>query len=286
MGLLIFFFVKLTRPLITHNFILTIHRLLYYKQRIPNLLLLILFFYISGCQKFQLRNEIDPLDIGLQPGIALTFDDNYYDDWIRMLPILDKYNAKATFFISINRPNKRNKPDLQKILILYNDGHEIGAHTMNHLKIDFYLRNHSLTQYYENEVLPNIKLFDSLGIYTSSFAYPYGHRTTTSDVFLGKCFEKIRTVTIYGKSKPYVNVLNKYEKHIDALSIKATSDNSLRIYENAILNAKACSGVLVLALHKPAIIVQHRLEFSYEMLDSICQFAVQHNMRFYRMLDL
>lgn len=258
----------------------------FYRQKAATWIFLILLFLISGCKKV---GFVDVTVAGyLEPGIVLTFDDNYYDSWIEMLPILDKYNAKATFFISPNYPAKRKKGDLQKILTLYNDGHEIGSHTMNHPKINIYLHYHNLTQLYEHEILPVQKMLDSLGIKATSFAYPYGYNTAASDSFLGHYFNKIRTVANIAKSDRYVDILKENQKFMDGLAnvSKVARPDPLKIYKDAILKAKTNSGILVLLEHKPVQKTTKELTFSYAMLDSICRFVTQHNMRFYRMQDI
>lgn len=61
--------------------------------------------------------------------IALTFDDGPHPKYTeQILDILDKYNAKATFFV-IGK-NAEMYPDI--VLQEYDRGHEIGNHTYSH----------------------------------------------------------------------------------------------------------------------------------------------------------
>ncbi len=225
-------------------------------------------------------------NLDLQPGVAITFDDNYYDEWIDMLPILDSYDAKVTFFISLNYPNNAKKEDKEKILRLYNNGNEIGCHTVNHPKTHIYLKTNSLTSYYLNEIEPSLKFFDMLGISVTSFAYPYGFNTSESDIFLSDYFLTIRTVSRYLKGDLYINVLDYDQKFIDGLDINLSGDSALNIYKKAIINAKKCDGVLVLIEHRPVKIADRKNKLTYAMLDSICNFVKQNNMRFYKIKDL
>ncbi len=61
--------------------------------------------------------------------VALTFDDGPHPTvTMQILNTLDKYNAKATFFVVGNRIEKNSD-----ILIeAFERGHEIGNHTWNH----------------------------------------------------------------------------------------------------------------------------------------------------------
>ena len=61
--------------------------------------------------------------------VAITFDDGPHKDYTpRILDILKKYNAKATFYVLGNRLTYY--PDIVKRA--YDEGHEIGNHTWSH----------------------------------------------------------------------------------------------------------------------------------------------------------
>lgn len=63
--------------------------------------------------------------------VALTFDDGPSQFTSRIVDIMDKYNARATFFVVGNRVNSYKK-DLK---YAYNHGNEIGNHTYDHTKL-------------------------------------------------------------------------------------------------------------------------------------------------------
>lgn len=63
--------------------------------------------------------------------IALTFDDGPTKNLDQILPLLDKYNAKATFFLIGNEIEKH--PEETKILV--EAGHQIGNHTYSHKRM-------------------------------------------------------------------------------------------------------------------------------------------------------
>jgi peptidoglycan/xylan/chitin deacetylase (PgdA/CDA1 family) len=248
-------------------------------------ILVVIILLNSGCSK---ETDFDiALDISagylnhtvaltnLEPGIALTFDDKYFDAWVGMLPILNKYNAKATFFISLNFP-KKNVDFVGKIKKLYNAGNEIGIHTMNHLHLSDYLKHHSINEYYKNEVLPEVRFFNSLGIRPTSFAYPYGEHNAESNKYLSQYFNKIRCM--YGSVD-----IKKVEKVIGASSLMS---RSLKDYKYEILNAKADSSIWVLVEHRPVQIANSHNTFTYSMLDSICKFVSEQNMRFYCLQEI
>ncbi|MCT2346399.1 polysaccharide deacetylase family protein [Bacillales bacterium AN1005] len=65
--------------------------------------------------------------------VALTFDDGPTGNVDDLLLLLDKYNAKATFFL-IGRELKGNLPTAEKIVAA---GHQIGNHTYSHNRMVF-----------------------------------------------------------------------------------------------------------------------------------------------------
>lgn len=65
--------------------------------------------------------------------IALTFDDGPTKNVDKLLPLLDKYNAKATFFL-IGSDLKKHPEEGRKIA---EAGHQIGNHTYSHNRMVF-----------------------------------------------------------------------------------------------------------------------------------------------------
>jgi peptidoglycan-N-acetylglucosamine deacetylase len=65
--------------------------------------------------------------------IALTFDDGPSEETKKLLKVLKKYNAKATFFIWGERISGRENI----INEMKNSGHEIGNHTYSHKRLWF-----------------------------------------------------------------------------------------------------------------------------------------------------
>src|SRR5574342_383701 len=60
--------------------------------------------------------------------IALTFDDGPTENVDQLLPLLDQYKAKATFFL-IGRDIKKHPEEAEKLV---EAGHQIGNHTYSH----------------------------------------------------------------------------------------------------------------------------------------------------------
>ncbi len=63
--------------------------------------------------------------------VAITFDDGPTKNVEDILPILEKYNAKATFFL-IGNEMEKNPEEAKKIAMA---GHQIGNHTYSHQRM-------------------------------------------------------------------------------------------------------------------------------------------------------
>ena len=64
--------------------------------------------------------------------IALSFDDGYKNNYTEALPLLEKYRAKASFFVvnrDIGSPIHMNEEEIRGLI---RAGMELGSHTMNH----------------------------------------------------------------------------------------------------------------------------------------------------------
>ena len=65
-----------------------------------------------------------------KPKVVLTFDDGRLTDYTHVKPVLDEYGVKGVFYVNdFDLTNKMTTPMIQE---LYNNGHEIGSHTLNH----------------------------------------------------------------------------------------------------------------------------------------------------------
>lgn len=64
--------------------------------------------------------------------IVLTFDDGYLDNYTNVLPLLKKYEARATFFVVHSKIGHYRYMTHDQIQSLIDNGMEIGSHTINH----------------------------------------------------------------------------------------------------------------------------------------------------------
>ena len=104
------------------------------------------------------------------PGIALTFDDNYIDNWYNYLPLLDSFGAKVTFYIS--RYHRLTPAQKNKLSIIQSKGHEIAFHTTHHLHMCQYLQFMTMDDLEQHEIYEDLNRMRNDGFYPKTFAYP------------------------------------------------------------------------------------------------------------------
>lgn len=117
-------------------------------------------------ENFTLRSDIDPN----KPMVALTFDDGpgYNKASKSILDTLEKYNAKATFFM-VGRNAAAHPGNIKRKVKL---GMELGNHTWNH-------------EHYGDNVVPSDiskasnAIYNICGLYPSAFRSPGGETTGT-----------------------------------------------------------------------------------------------------------
>jgi peptidoglycan/xylan/chitin deacetylase (PgdA/CDA1 family) len=137
----------------------------------------------SNLQEKELTSSTRQTDFrwpeGRRAAISLTFDDARFSQIERGLPILDEYNVKATFYVSI-RPLEERVDEWKRAAA---NGHEIGNHSLTHpCSGNFpFSREKALEEYtierirYEldeaNKIIERL-----LGVRPVSYAYPCGQK--------------------------------------------------------------------------------------------------------------
>ena len=104
--------------------------------------------------------------------VYLTFDDGPSENTKKIMDILDKYNAKATFFVT-----GRNQKYNYLIKDAYNAGHTIGLHTYSH---DYQTVYSSVEAYFDdlNKVGQMVK--NEIGFVPHYIRFPGGSSNTIS----------------------------------------------------------------------------------------------------------
>ncbi len=101
--------------------------------------------------------------------VSLTFDDGDADNY-SVRSALAENNLRATFYVVSGFTNSIGYMTDGQLRDLYNDGHEIGGHTLSHIKLTE-VRGGEL----KREICQDRANLVAYGFETVSFAYPFGH---------------------------------------------------------------------------------------------------------------
>ena len=110
------------------------------------------------------------------PPFCLTFDDGYLVQYQQALPVLNRYQVSATFFIIgtvWQGDGVHSYMNLQQVTDLYSRGHEIGSHTVDHRDL-VPLRARDINAYWAELVDSKAQLEALIDDEVSTFAYPDG----------------------------------------------------------------------------------------------------------------
>jgi peptidoglycan/xylan/chitin deacetylase (PgdA/CDA1 family) len=150
----------------------------------------------NGWHSFTMHEAITNRDKLPEKNVVITFDDGYRDNLINALPILKKYNFKATIYLVNDRHDRdwsgyrktknegaglKDEPKLSDddVRELIRSGLiEIGAHTLTHVNLSALGKDESYKEICKSKVL----IEKEFNIICDSFAYPFG-LYKNSDVF-------------------------------------------------------------------------------------------------------
>lgn len=133
------------------------------------------------------KNELKPYTVkNLQsaslspkPVVVFTFDDGAKEDINVMKPLFDEFGYKFTTFIIAGLIGKSylDNPlmDSNELKLLYEDGHEIGSHTMTHIGMGS--NPPGIVDY---EMRESKRILESLGFEVNNFAYPFGQQNNVA----------------------------------------------------------------------------------------------------------
>lgn len=154
-----------------------------------SLLLLAVLFLASSCSSDEVAAPERPPEEPPEPrgGIALSFDDDFVDQWFAQRELFARYDARVTFFVT--RFAQLEEGELERLRTLEADGHEIGCHGVSHLDAR---EAESAERYVREEVEPALAAMAAQGFTPASFAYPWGGRSAELDWLLARRFPVVR----------------------------------------------------------------------------------------------
>lgn len=200
------------------------------RMRLLGIPLLGMLLLIQSCNKFERNGQMD------EPGVAITFDDDYIDNWYQYLPLLDSAGVRATFYVC--RYNRFTPEQKRKLAVIQSHGHEIAYHGTNHYNMMEYVykHRHSMEEYIRREVEAGLKMMNCDGFFPTTFAYPMGAHNGVFDKALKRYFKSVRALN---GTTDYTRSLAPTKKNdllfglgIDKSS-KRTDDAILKIIKSA-----------------------------------------------------
>jgi len=237
---------------------------------------LIILLLIVGCEE-ETKHDV-------QGGIAITFDDRNINNWYSYRNYYWENNIKSTFFLS--QIHEYTNDEINMLIELKNDGHELGYHGTHHINANDYLQNHTVQNYLDYEIFPDLDICDSIFGYPTSFAYPYGVRNNSLDSALSNYFQILRS-TAYGNLAPNNNIkeLDKIFVNISEINtlvygvgIDSIYNNSINSIQEGINRAYANDEIIILYLHN--IDGNESYHINFEVFDQIIYYVRKLNMPF------
>lgn len=166
--------------------------------------------------------------------IAITFDDGPTDFTPKILELLDRYNAKATFFCIGKQVEKH--PDIFNQIIAKD--HEIGNHTFNHSNSTGFFSSKKII----DEIQKTDEEFLKYNIKTKLYRPPFG----ITNPNIAKAIKKLNKKSIGWNIRSLDTVLEDESKILKRILPKVkpgsiillhdTSEKSARVLENLLLN--------------------------------------------------
>lgn len=186
--------------------------------------------------------------------IYLTFDDGPSKYTLELLDILDRYNAKATFFV-VGSGNTAYFDDI------VNRGHAIAIHTMSH----DYKKLYSSTESFFKEVLELQELiYKKTGVKTTLIRFPGGSSNTISRRYCtGIMTELTKAVEAQG--------FQYFDWHVDSrdASDAKTADKVAQNVINGVKNRKY------------SVVLQHDIKsYSVKAVEQIIAWGVENGYSF------
>ncbi|HCD33017.1 MAG TPA: hypothetical protein DER01_11465 [Phycisphaerales bacterium] len=125
-----------------------------------------------------------------KPCILLTFDDQHVDNWHAVLPMLEKYDAKVTFYQ--NNLDKLTDEQIDKAQQIKAAGHTIGCHGWRHVWPVQYTEDNGIEKFWLDEVQPCLDWYDAHGWQITNYAYAFNNYDQHTNARLFNRFDRFR----------------------------------------------------------------------------------------------
>ncbi len=217
--------------------------------------------------------------------VILTFDDVYVAEWLSAHESLKQYDWKATFFIT--RFFSFDAQAIEGLKVLQSEGHEIGAHGVNHEDIVAFSETNSIEAYISQQIMPDKLAMESNGLNINTFAYPFGTRSEATDAALLQIFSSVRGTTYGEQDFASAQYYAPNAGLVYGLGLDESYQNSTEYILDMLAFAKENDKTVVFYGHK--IVPEADGEdytTSLARLETVVKYAAENNMKFMTMDDL
>lgn len=232
-------------------------------------------------------------------GIAISFDDHFIREWYELRPLFQKYNAKATFYITC--PDSLGAKEVAMLKQLEQEGHEIGFHGTVHSKSTELMAAGGPKGYTETELTPGLRHMHAAGFEPTSYAHPGGNHNARVDSTLSAYgFQILRDVAIsrrkfngfqlYAWPPRWMNSIYYAfdgQQNVDALMIDYDEVSEEEVAE-AMRQAKENGTALMVFGHEPLYSAPKNGKYGFDVsfLAAILREADAQKLKFYTMSEL
>lgn len=250
-------------------------------QSFLKIIFIALYITLISCNN---KNQ-KPLSKQFKSGVVISFDDAYVDEWFEADRVLKKYDWKATFCVC--RIDSIGKPQINKLLELQNEGHEIAGHGYHHYNAVKFVNQYGIAEYMAKEIDPMVVSMKKKGFNLTSFAYPYGERSNELDSILSKKFTVIRGRDFCSEVPEKEGSYFRNSKFMYAFDIDNNHLHFSIPYVLELLDyAKKKNKILILCSHKPVKNLTANYQTKLETLEFICKYMKLNDLKFYKLSDL
>ena len=128
-----------------------------------------------------------------RPGICLSFDDTEVDAWYQLRPLLAKYGAHVSFFVT--RYFEFTPVQRDELHQLYMEGNSVEAHGVNHAYAVDYVAQNGLDKLIDTEVVPSITILQADGFTPVAYAHPGGSHDPEIDAAIEEHIQLLRGIS-------------------------------------------------------------------------------------------
>jgi peptidoglycan-N-acetylglucosamine deacetylase len=228
-----------------------------------------------------------------EAGIVVTFDDSSINEWFYILPLLDSFNMKATFFLTDIATI--DKKDIIKLRIIQESGHEIASHGYAHIDPILSIKEKGVLTYIKSEILPAKDFLTRYGFHQESFAFVYGIRNKKLEKELGSIFSNIRGVSETQRHKMIKRIQDVKDIYFDRESqqivrgfcIDEIQEVNIEQITYILKKIKRENKIIVFYAHTPRENVSTgKWEVKIDFLKEIFKIANEMKIKSYRFRDI